>query len=152
MDTDSHHRYIFTDEENETWNARLTERLRALNVEYLPADNDRVPLEIYVRDDDGTVVGGLIGRTVWGWLEIAVLWVDEQLRGKGLGSELMKRGEHEARRRGCVVARLSTWDFQALSLYKRLGYVPYGMLEDYPPGHTVYYLRKGLTEAQGATP
>lgn len=44
MARQSHDRYTFTDEENETWNASLAERLRALNAEYLPSDNDRVSI------------------------------------------------------------------------------------------------------------
>lgn len=77
---------------------------------------------------------------------VGVLWVDGHLRGEGLGSELVQRAENEARRRGCMAVRLSTWDFQALGFYTQLGYAPYGVLEGYPPGHTVYYLRKNLTD------
>jgi ribosomal protein S18 acetylase RimI-like enzyme len=140
------HTYTFTTGPDEARHTYVTERLKAFNRARLPTDRAREPLEIYVLDSTGRVVGGLVGGTVWGWLEVAVLWVDESLRGQGLGKELMRRAESEARQRGCVAARLSTWDFQALGFYERLGYLPYGRLDGYPAGHTVHYLRKDLTE------
>ncbi|RPI94802.1 MAG: GNAT family N-acetyltransferase, partial [Chloroflexi bacterium] len=32
-------------------------------------------LQIFVRDDEGTVRGGLLGGTYWGWLYISILWL-----------------------------------------------------------------------------
>jgi ribosomal protein S18 acetylase RimI-like enzyme len=138
--------YTFTGDSNEEYAAHVVGRLQAFNRAHIPTDSDPAPLEIYILDDAGSLVGGLVGKTVWGWLEIAAIWVEERLRGRGLGTELMECAETEARRRGCAAARFSTWDFQALGFYERLGYTPYGRLENYPAGHTVYYLRKELTE------
>jgi ribosomal protein S18 acetylase RimI-like enzyme len=105
-----------------------------------------LPIQLYVLDREGAVVGGLIGRThhIPTWLEITVLWVDEATRGQGLGRQLMERAEEEARARGCRAARTATSDFSAPGFYERLGYRLYGRLEDCPPGETVYYYRKDL--------
>jgi ribosomal protein S18 acetylase RimI-like enzyme len=137
--------YSFVAGVDEARRAHVTDRLRAFNEAHLATDHDREPLETYVLDDDGRVVGGLIGGTIWGWLEVAVLWIDVPLRGQGLGTELMRRAEQEAVERGCTAARLSTWDFQALEFYRRLGYLPCGRLDEYPPGHSVHHLRKELS-------
>jgi hypothetical protein len=36
-----------------------------------------------LRDEHGTLVGGLTGRLRWGWLYIEALWVADHLRGQG---------------------------------------------------------------------
>lgn len=99
-------------------------------------------LALFVRDESEQVVGGLLGYTHWRWLFVQNLWVDDSLRGSGYGRELMLAAEREAQARGCRHAYLDTFDFQALGFYQKLGYELFGQLEDYPPGHTKYFLQK----------
>src|SRR5215831_14181873 len=70
---------------------------------------DQRPLIIAIDDANGQVVGGLWGRTAYDWLFVELLFVPESLRGRGVGSELMTRAEHEARARGCHSAWLDTF-------------------------------------------
>jgi GNAT superfamily N-acetyltransferase len=56
----------------------------------------------------------------------------------------MAAAEEEARRRGCHHALLDTFDFQARSLYERLGYEVFGTLDDFPRGHQRFFMRKAL--------
>jgi hypothetical protein len=56
----------------------------------------------------------------------------------------MKMAEQEGLTRGCQSVFLDTHDFQALPFYQKLGYEIFGELEDFPPGHTRYYLKKRL--------
>ena len=90
----------------------------------------------------GELVGGLIGFTHWNWLFIKQLWVAESVRGRGLGTELMRTAEQEAVARACLHAHLDTFGFQAPPFYQGLGYSVFGQLEDYPVGHTRYFLQK----------
>ncbi len=78
------------------------------------------------------IVGGLKGYTHWEWLYIAMLWIEEPERGKGLGTRLVRLAEREGRRRGCRHAWLDTYDFQAPGFYRKLGYRLFGRLPDYP--------------------
>jgi hypothetical protein len=39
---------------------------------------------------------------------------------------------------------LDTFDFQARGFYERNGYELFGTLDDCPPGHKRYYLKKAL--------
>jgi GNAT superfamily N-acetyltransferase len=122
--------------------------LRDFNLAQLAEQIPAERIEVYAVNVNGETVGGLVGKTIWGWFEIAALWVDEKLRRGGLGSQLLQSGEAEAQLRGCMFARASTWEFQARDFYLRQGYVTYGWLAEYPPGHTVYYLRKDLAASE----
>jgi hypothetical protein len=39
---------------------------------------------------------------------------------------------------------LDSFSFQAPGFYRRLGYAEFGVVEDYPPGHTRHFLKKRL--------
>lgn len=113
------------------------------NVAHVGADEYR-PIRLVVRDDDGTLAGGLLGGTYWGWLHVDILWVDDLLRGQGIGTQLMCMAEDEARARGCHSAHLDTMSWQARDFYLKLGYAVWGQLDDLPTGHSRIYLKKSL--------
>jgi GNAT superfamily N-acetyltransferase len=103
------------------------------------------PLDVFALDEDKKILGGLVGETYWGWLAIDYLWVTEEHRSNGLGSLLVLEAETVAlEQRNCQWAKVSTFSFQAPSFYKRLGYDIIGQLDDYPPGETMYWLKKTL--------
>jgi GNAT superfamily N-acetyltransferase len=97
-----------------------------------------------LQDADGTVMGGIIGETHWNWLFINLLWIDEALRGQGYGHQLLEAAEQEGRKRGATYAYLDTFSFQAPEFYQNHGYQVFGVLQDFPPGHTRYYFTKQL--------
>jgi GNAT superfamily N-acetyltransferase len=92
-----------------------------------------VEVAFFLRNPDGTVVGGIYGITFWGCLSVELLWVEEHLRGRGYGERLLAAAEQEAIRRGCSHAFLDTFDFQAPSFYTRRGYEIFGKLANLPP-------------------
>src|SRR5688572_8274833 len=122
---DSVPQLTYVDGPNPARDDEIVRRLQALNRTYLPAADDDTPLEIYALDSDGSLVAGIVGRTGWGWLHVSALWVDESFRGRGIGTELMRRAEERALARGCTAARIGTWDFQAPDFYRRLGYTEF---------------------------
>nr|WP_249680842.1 GNAT family N-acetyltransferase [Roseococcus pinisoli] len=97
-----------------------------------------------VRDEARNTLGGAIGSSYYGWLVIDLLWLPETLRGTGLGTQVMRLSEAEARARGCAGIRLDTYSFQARGFYEKLGFSLFGTLPDHPPGHTRYWLAKRL--------
>jgi GNAT superfamily N-acetyltransferase len=123
--------------------AALVQGLTAFNAEHL---GGAVPdyLLITIRDEQGALVGGLLGATYVGWLQTQVLWMQDELRGSGYGSRLMALAEEEALRRGCNKAFVETFSFQALPFYERCGYKVFSGLPDFPPGGTRYALTKDL--------
>jgi GNAT superfamily N-acetyltransferase len=123
----------------------LQDRLYAFNVERTGFADGEL-LAIFVRGDAGEVRAGLYGWTWAGVLEVRYLWVDENLRGQGVGSRLLQTAEVTARERGCHLAVLDTDSFQAPAFYERRGYEVYARLDAYPPGHQKLFLRKRLTD------
>ena len=75
---------------------------------------------------------------------ISVLFVEEQYRGKGLGTLLLQHAEQKAKAMGIRIIHLDTFDFQAKDFYVRQGYEIFGVLDDCPKGHKRYYLKKNL--------
>jgi ribosomal protein S18 acetylase RimI-like enzyme len=100
-------------------------------------------LALFERDADG-IVAGLSGFTWAGWLEIKLLWVREDQRGRGLGRQLLAAAEAEARTRGCRHVWLDSYSFQAPGFYQRLGYEVFGVLDDYPAAEKRVFLTKTL--------
>jgi GNAT superfamily N-acetyltransferase len=95
-------------------------------------------------------VGGLWGRTGYDWLFVELLFVPESMRGRGVGTDLMRRAEREAAARGCHGAWLDTFEFQARGFYERLGYECFGELQRYPVGSARFFLKKGLVPKDAA--
>lgn len=117
--------------------------LREFNIAHIGPSNSR-PLQLFLRDDSATIVGGLLGEIRWRWLYVAILWVSSDLRGHGYGSELLSAAESEARSHGCVGIYLDTFEYQARPFYEKHGYELFGTLEGYPPGYSQYHLAKQL--------
>lgn len=105
---------------------------------------DRMPLAVLIRDDDGQVIGGLSGYTSWGWLFTQLLFIPEQLRGKGMAAKLLDQAEAEARKRGCRGAWIDTFSPFALKAYQRHGYETFGELPAFIGDRTRSFLRKML--------
>lgn len=97
-----------------------------------------------LRTPDQKIVGGLIGATYWNWLYIDLLFVKEDLRGRGYGHRLLETAEDEARKRGAKNVYLDTFSFQAPDFYKQHGYQIFGELKDFPVGHQRYFFTKQL--------
>ncbi len=107
------------------------------------------PLAVFARDAKGALVGGVHGQVNWTWLHIALLWVSAGSRHQGLGSRLLGTIEATGLERGCTQAHLDTFSYQARPFYERHGYSLFATLDDYPPGHQRFFLRKSLREKTG---
>ncbi|MEO3470314.1 GNAT family N-acetyltransferase [Roseomonas sp. CAU 1739] len=120
--------------------AELAHHIHAFHGTTVPHEARRFGLAL--RDADGRLRAGVAGLMSWGWLFIEAAWVDDALRGQGVGRGLMHRAETHARACGCHAAWLDT--FQAEGFYRALGYERFGLLEAYPAGQARSFLRKSL--------
>ncbi len=117
--------------------------LRQYNIEQA-GDGQEKSLCYVLYAPDETIVGGIIGETHWNWLYISLLWIKDELRGKGFGHQLLVAAEEKGRQRGAINAYLDTFSFQAPEFYQEHGYRVFGVLEDFPPGHQRFYMTKAL--------
>ena len=99
-------------------------------------------LHLFVYDSDQQIIAGLAGCIFWGWLHVDTLWVAEPYRKDGIGTSLMDRAEAEAIAMGVQQAYLETTDFQAVGFYEKRGYHTFAQLENQPPGHICFYMKK----------
>ena len=102
------------------------------------------PLNIYVEDEQGNLIAGMVAETFGNWLEIEYLYVQENLRGQGLGSNILNRAEKEARERKCKYSFVNTYQFQAPDFYKKHGYEEVFALKEYPYTGERHYYTKAL--------
>ena len=102
------------------------------------------PLNLYVEDDSGELMAGLVAETFGNWLEIEYLFVKEDLRGQGIGSQLLQQAESEAKKRNCRYVFVNTYQFQAPAFYQKHGYKEVFTLKDYPCTGQRHYYQKDL--------
>ena len=123
--------------------AAVENGLRDYNMPVI-GDPREAKVRVFLRDDTGMIVGGLLGHIRWQWLYIAKLWVDESRRGQGDGTRLLDAAENFARERGCVGSYLDTFEYQARPFYEKRGYTHFGTLDGFPPGYCQFFLSKRL--------
>jgi GNAT superfamily N-acetyltransferase len=103
-------------------------------------------IALSVRDEtSGKALGGLTARISYSRMFIELLFIPDELRGAGIGRQLMEEAEQVAREAGCLGIWLDTFSFQAPGFYAKLGYKEFGAIADYPPGHTRHFLHKILS-------
>ena len=97
-----------------------------------------------LKGDQGEVVAGVGGWTWAGACEVTQLWVDEKLRGKGLGKILLKAAEEQAKQKGCLIILVRTYSFQAPGFYLGHGFKTAHVIKEFPDGHSYYILTKKI--------
>ena len=128
---------------SETETDYIREALNQFNCAHV-GDDGHTPLNLIEYDADGSIIGGLLGGTYWGWMYIDILWVREDHRRQGVGSRLLTEAEKEAMRRGCHHVHVDTMSWQAPAFYQKHGYEVIGVLPDIPRGNQKYLLMKAL--------
>ena len=104
-----------------------------------------IPLGFIIKDKENVALGGITAMIYcWNILYINVLWIDEQHRQQGFGSRLLSKVEQEACNRDCKLAHLDTFDFQAKDFYLKHGYEIFGHIDNCPPGHSKFFMKKQL--------
>ena len=138
---------VITDGAAELDRRELRDRLYEYNAGQTGFRDGR-SLSCFLRDEDGRLVAGVDGFTWGGYARIEYLWVDETLRGKGLGRRLIAAAEREATARGCKTVVVDTHEFQAPDLYPRLGYELVGATHETPVGYRQLLYQKRLQEGR----
>lgn len=99
---------------------------------------------IFIKDDEGVVLGGVQGISLYGCLYVDMLWLKEELRQQGFGKKLMLEAEKIGMDRQCSFVAVNTMDWEALPFYQKLGYAIEFIREGFAKDSKMYMLRKKL--------
>jgi GNAT superfamily N-acetyltransferase len=139
-------RLVFEPLPGDALNRFLTDNVLTINIAKTGV-TDWHPIGYFLKNDRGEYLGGVTGYVWGGWMHVNFLWVTETLRGLGHGTSLMDAAEAFGAERGASASSLETHSFGAPAFYAKRGYVVFGQLDDYPPGHTKLFMRKRLGSA-----
>lgn len=129
---------------SETDVARIYEGLHAFNLQHIPNLNE-ISLGLFIRNNNEEIVGGAVAVILPSVMQIKYLWLAEDIRGQGIGKDLMQRLENEARIRGLQSIALETYTFQASEFYTKLGFNEVGRYINHPSsGIDKVFYQKGL--------
>jgi GNAT superfamily N-acetyltransferase len=138
-------RILVSHEVDETTSRTIEHGLIRYNESCVGPDPSR-PIWIVCRDEQEKIIGGVQGFIQLDWFYVAILWINEDFRRRGIGTHLMSEAEDAARKNGCIRMRLATITFQAPEFYKKLGYIEVCRVPDLPPGHSLIWMSKILSD------
>lgn len=105
-----------------------------------------IPLHYHIRNEENEIIAGINAvMYAWGIVAVDILFVEEAYRKQGLGSKLLQYIENEVKQKGGSLIHLDTFDFQAKDFYIKHGFQMFGTLDNCPPDHKRFYLKKVLT-------
>jgi len=91
------------------------------------------------------ILGGVIGKTWMGSLYIHRIFLREEIRNQGYGSQLLKCAEDFGRQHKCTLATLESLSFQeAVGFYKKNDYELVYADRGYDNNTIIYFMRKKL--------
>ena len=93
---------------------------------------------------ESQLMGGVCGHIELHRLYVQYLWVDEAIRGQGIGSHLLRVMEGAAVERGCKISQIECLSELTRAIYVKLGYKPVAEITDYIPGLNLYILSKRI--------
>ncbi|MDW9175577.1 GNAT family N-acetyltransferase [Legionella pneumophila serogroup 1] len=133
-------------ESTEDENKYIRDEIVSFNAQQVPSTQKELLIyKRYVIKDDNNVIAGIDAKIYhWGILFIDILFIAESHRKKRLGTYLLNKVEAEAKQAGATLVHLDTFDFQAKDFYLKHGYEVFGVLDNCPPGHQRFYLKKVL--------
>jgi len=98
----------------------------------------------FIANENGCFIGTIVVELFWGALHIKYVYVDDNYRGKGVGTELMEYALKYGKVKKCPFAFVETMSFQALDFYRKAGFELEFTRPGYKYGTSLHYLRKSL--------
>lgn len=135
---------ITTPTPEEVHSGELGLKLRRYNYGFVGEYPEQQYIRLNARDENGRLLGGLRSFVFLYWLNVEVLFVEEDARGAGLGSRLLAEAERQAIALGAKNANVSTFQWQARPFYLKHGYEEFARIDDYAPGFYLAYMKKSL--------
>lgn len=111
--------------------------LKILSSKYIEKRDIMTPFGFYALVDN-QVIGGIIARKKMQWLDIDILFVNQDYRSNKIGSQLMSKAIEYCKEQGLIGLHLYTLDFQARGFYEKQGFQLIAEIKDWPKGITRY--------------
>lgn len=100
----------------------------------------------FVARDNDKIIGVTNGTVLYDEVHVIDLVVDEEYRGKGVGSKLLKCVEDAYSNEKIKIITLTTYEYQAPEFYKKLGYSVEYIRENENQKLKKYFLKKDIKQ------
>jgi len=130
---------------NSPRNVGFCECLRHCNYRVVGEYPAQKCVRLNAKDDNGRPLSGLRSFLFLYRFNVDVLFVEEDVRGAGLGRRLLVEGERPAIALDVKSAKLDTFERQATPLYVKQRHEEYGRIDDCMPGFYLAQMKKALT-------
>ena len=123
----------------------IDDKLYEYNLPFLDPKHENIKINRKLVDENGRVVAAVMAGVSGidaGW--IWKIWVDEEYRGRGLGTLLLKHFEKKAKEKGAhkfIAEEIYDWN---VGFFLKNGYKVAGELPDLPKGHRYYVVDKDV--------
>lgn len=97
-----------------------------------------------IQNEKQKFLGGIQGFYYYGCFYIDLLFVINEARGKGYGSQLMQKAEELAKTRECLFMAVNTMDFEAKPFYEKHGFEIEFTRNGFEKNSEMYFFRKPI--------
>lgn len=135
---------ILDEEQPDEIKAILQKGLREYNRPFLGV-YELKRFAVYIKNQTSDVIAGIYGFTIekHKTLRLEFVWVREDYRGIGLGTQLFNYIDKYAISKGCCFIQVSTFEFQGKEFYKKIGYQEIGSIPKWFCGKDeIFFLKK----------
>ncbi|HHF7375357.1 GNAT family N-acetyltransferase [Legionella bozemanae] len=102
---------------------------------------DYISLNYHIKDEDGLIIASINAFSCWQMAYISEFCVALKFRNQGIGS-LLSIKLRKKQKLGATVSHTDTFDWRAKDFYLKYGYEAFGTIENCPPGHKRFFLKK----------
>ncbi|MGD2168673.1 MAG: GNAT family N-acetyltransferase [Chlamydiota bacterium] len=102
----------------------------------------------FIANDQENFAGAVVVDLFWGALHIKYVYVEDEYRGQGIGTQLMEKAFQYGRENQCPFAFVETMSFQASDFYQKIGFQLEFTRSGYKYNTAFHYLRKNLSKEQ----
>ncbi|MCR5309516.1 MAG: GNAT family N-acetyltransferase [Bacilli bacterium] len=122
----------------------IEERLDAFDEKYITYKLDG-EINIGIKKGNKLIAGLYASMTAFKILYVSTLFVDEEYRRQGLGTQLIKEMEKRALKMGANTIRLDTFSWQGKEFYEAMGYQIVGEYTNKDDNYSEYFFLKRIS-------
>ena len=129
--------------ENETVDHYLSQSITNYG---LLQHNGDAPVKLFCscKNNDGVLVGAVMGTKTLNMFFISHIFVEEKFRNKKIGSKLLSQIEDSAKDVGCTILRLNTFNHLSHRFYEKNGFTENIRINNYMKGFDLVFYEKSI--------